>query len=466
MTDAPRTGVPAGADERHPHAEERLGPYEPFDDPVGPHADDLRYALTHDSVELAWHNPSYLFMLVAQFVSLIGTHMSTLALPWFVLTSPGGTPGRMVGVLLATAIPYAAFGLFAGAFVDRFDTKRFMVWLDLARGGITALIPALHLLGVLQYWEILAVAALSSTLSTPYQGARMAIVPDLVGERERDLTLANTALQLSMQLTTVFGPVFAGLLIPAIGNVNVLFVDAATYLVAAALLALGVRKRVKVRLHEAHHILEEVRTGVAFIWNTRLIRIGIIVGTLATLGFAMMVTAALPVFVREVLHEDSDALGWLLGTWGAGASIGMVFYGSIGERWPFPRGLTIASFMTLMVVPLWVPPATAAFTPSLVAFGVSGLFGAPVGIIVNTLLQTGTPPNLRGRVFSAFQALMLVATPVGLAIAGPVLSRWGVMPLMWGTAALFTVTAATLWASRDIRHLEASMADAMETPAT
>lgn len=438
----------------HPVADEnRLGHIELVDDPDGPHTDDLHLALTHGSRDLAWHNPSYVMLLAGQFVSLVGTHMGTLALPWFVLVTTGSKL-RMTGVLLATTIPYAAFGLLAGALVDRFRTRPLMVWLDVARAAVTALVPLLALTGSLEYWHIIVSAAVSSTLATPYQGARMAIIPELVGEREEDLTLGNTALQLSMQMSTVFGPVLAGLLIGVVGNTNVLFFDAATYLAAAAIIQLGVRRwRPVPVVPSEHHWLRDVADGVRFIWHTRLIRIGIVVGMFITLGFAMMISAALPVFVNEVLGGDARRLGWLLSTWGLGATAGMVVYGGVAACWPWRRGPSVIVFLGLMALPLWVPPATRAFVPSLVAFGISGLFGAPIGIIVHTLLQTGTPVSLRGRVFSAFQALMLVASPLGLAVAGPALHLWGPVPLMFAVAALFTLTALGVAATREIRAL-------------
>lgn len=450
MTDGKERGTGSpDLDERL--REERVAPYEPLDDPAAPHETHLADAWSSESRGMAWHNPSYLVMLVGQFISLTGTHMSTLALPWFVLLTSG--KASMMGVLLATAIPYAAFALVAGALVDKFNTKRLMIVLDVARGLITVLIPVLAMMDRLEYWHILVVAALSSTLATPYQGARLAIVPDLVGESERNLTVANTALQLSMQLTSIFGPVLAGILIVWIGKVNVLFVDAATYFIAAALFAFGVRYRPAVHVHEEHHWVEEVRSGISFIWHNNLIRIGIIVGMFTTMGLAMMISAALPVFVVDVLKRDSSLLGYLLGTWGAGASVGMIVYGSMADRWPFRRGPSINAFMTLMALPLFIPPATGSFALSLVAFGLSGLFGGPIGIIVNTIMQTDTPAHLRGRVFSAFQALILIATPVGLLIAAPVLTLYGALPIMWATAVLFSVIAAAMWFSKGIRDL-------------
>lgn len=400
-----------------------------------------------------WRNRSLLSLLIGQFVSLCGIQMTSVALPWFVLTSTH-SPQKMTIVLLAQAIPFALFGLPAGAIVDRVDMKRLMVGLDLGRALTIGAIPLLAALakGDTLFWGIVALNALNATLATPYLSARSSIIPALVGEDVRDLTTANTALQFSLQVTMIIGPMIAGVLIGVLGAANVVIVDAVTYVFAATLIGLGVKYRRALAPPAAGHIFAEMREGLAFVWNHRLIRVATFLGVVFMLGLAMLVDAALPVFVKQTLRSGPSTLGWLLGVWGAGATVGMVAYGFAARRWKLRRGTSLLASTSALSLAVWVPPLARALPASLVGLGAAGLADGPTSIMVTTMLQSEAPEEMRGRVFSAFHAAVMAAGPVGLFIAGAVMEHSGPLPIMFAVAAMFTVATAIAWLSPAARN--------------
>ena len=390
---------------------------------------------------------AYVTLLAAEFISLLGSQFSVVALPWFVLSTTG-SPGKMTFVLLAQTLPLAIFGLPAGALVDRFDKKRLMVTLDLARGLLTVLIPLLASMGRLEFWMIVAVSFVSGTLVTPYMSARMALIPQLVGREEHALTQANTWLQLSMQITTILGPATAGVLIAAIGNLNVLYVDAATFVIAGLLLALGLRKIApRATTRSERTWLEELREGLGFIRRHELILTIIVIGMFINLGFVVLFSATLPVFVKNVLGGEARQLGLLLSVEGVGSVIGMLIYSLLSKVWPLSPGHTIRAFLIGMVAPLWLLPLFPTLPAGLLALGMSSIFTAPIVVIIQTTLQTATPPKLQGRVFAAFNALWLLVAPLGLTIAGPLLERWGALPVLWLVCLLMTACLIASWLS-------------------
>ena len=400
-----------------------------------------------------WRNRSLLSLLIGQFVSLCGIQMTSVAIPWFVLTSTH-SPQKMTIVLLAQAIPFAVFGLPAGAIVDRVDMKRLMVGLDLGRALTIGAIPVLAAFarGDTLFWGIVALTALNATLATPYLSARSSIIPALVGEDVRDLTTANTAIQFSLQITMIIGPMIAGVLIGVIGATNVVIVDAVTYVFAATLIGLGVKYHRTLAPPAVGHIFAEMREGLAFVWNHPLIRVATFLGIVFMLGLAMLVDAALPVFVKQTLHAGPSALGWLLGVWGAGATVGMVAYGFAARRWRLRRGPALLTATGALSLAVWVPPLARALPASLVGLGAAGLADGPTSIMVTTLLQSEAPEEMRGRVFSAFHAAVMAAGPIGLFVAGAVMERSGPLPIMFGVAALFTVATALAWLSPAARN--------------
>jgi MFS family permease len=237
--------------------------------------------------------------------------MSAVALPWYVLTTTG-SPARMAVVLVAETLPFALFGVPAGALVDRMDLKRVLVGLDVGRAFVIGLIPILAWMDLLQFWMIVVLAFLGGLLTAPYQGARLAVIPAVVGEEESDMASANTLLQSAFYATSIAGPVLAGFLIPLVGNGTVIFLDALSYGVAALLIGLGMSySRVERTTTEEPHLFREMREGIRYALDDAQVRLVMVLGALAGLGFWLILDAALPVFTRDVLSEGPEELGLL-----------------------------------------------------------------------------------------------------------------------------------------------------------
>ncbi len=174
-------------------------------------------------------------LFLANAVSMIGNQITNLAIPWFVLTSGGSAVDvGLVGVFTFVPIVLAAF--FGGAVVDRLGHARTSVISDLLSAGAVALIPVLHMTIGLNLWTLLALVFLGALLDAPGNTARMSLLPDVAGEAGMPLERANSAFQTIQRGSSMVGPVLSGALIGLIGAANVLWVDAVTFLVSAALI--------------------------------------------------------------------------------------------------------------------------------------------------------------------------------------------------------------------------------------
>src|SRR5207253_473361 len=178
-------------------------------------------------------------LLGAEVISSLGTQMTWLALPWFVLRT-AGSPQRMTWVIIAEIVPIAVLGFWGGAIAARLGTRRTMLICDLVRAPLLAAIPVLHELGALSLPLLLALVAASGVFLAPYFGVQRAIVPELVGEEHADVARLTALFQAANRLTIFLGPPAAGVLIGTIGTARILYVDAATYLVSFALVGLFV----------------------------------------------------------------------------------------------------------------------------------------------------------------------------------------------------------------------------------
>lgn len=403
-----------------------------------------------------WRNRSFAVLALAQFISINGRCIAYVALPWFVLSTTGSA-GQMVLVLLAESIPTAIFGLPSGALVDRLNLKRLMVFLDFAAAGFTLVVPVMAYFGQLQFWMILVTSALGGISIVPYLGARMALIPALVGEDEQTLTKANSVMQFTIQASIILGPMLGGLLIGVMGNTNVLFLDSASVFICGLMLAFGVVFRPKDKqTKQDEGWLDELKAGLGFIRHNQLIRTAIFMGWMLNFGLSMLVDAAFPVFVKNVLHGSPTDLGLLIGTYGIGATVGTVVYSLVASRIKWGRNVVIGVMLAGMVLPIWIPPLMPFYVPTFVAMCVSAFFDGPLGVVIQTIMQTDTPPEIRGRVFSAFTALNWMGMPVGLMVAGPLLQLYGSLVVMWVVAAILTVATVGMLLSPAMRRPQVS----------
>jgi MFS family permease len=172
---------------------------------------------------------------LGQTISNLGSSFTMFALPLLVFNLTG-SPINLGITTAAEFVPYLLFGLVIGAWVDRVDRRRLMIATDLARAAVIATIPLLDAFDALTVGWIYAVAFASATLTIAFDAAEFAAIPSLVPSSD-DLVAANGRVHASYSAAQVAGPLLAGLLITVAPVQQVLWVDAASFLVSAGALA-------------------------------------------------------------------------------------------------------------------------------------------------------------------------------------------------------------------------------------
>jgi MFS family permease len=181
-------------------------------------------------------------LITAEVISTFGSQMTFLALPWFVLVTTGSTT-RMGVVFAVELAPVALLGIPSGTVVTRLGARRSMLVADFARAPVIAAIPALHTVGALSFPLLLVLVGLVGSLNAPYFGAQRVVLPEIVGENEQSVAQANAFIEGGSRVASLLGPPTAGLLIVAFGVTNVVYIDAATYVVSFVLVKLLVPHR-------------------------------------------------------------------------------------------------------------------------------------------------------------------------------------------------------------------------------
>ena len=318
-----------------------------------------------------------------------------------------------------------------------------MLVADFARAPIMASIPLLHAADMLSFPLLLGLVALLGSFMPPYFAAQRIVLPELVGEDERTISQGSSLIEGGMAFSALFGPALAGLLIPLIGAPNVLYVDAATFLVSFLLVLTLVPKRKPLRAPAQRGLL----AGLRFVTRDGLI--GPLTATVAGFGFVVTALSASLAFFAYDHFESSRIAGLFFAALGAGTLVGTVCAVFVVRR---VAPLKLAAFGILaFAVPLWVLPLTDSALLVMVALFTATLFTPLVNGPIMGVLTARTPEALRPKVMTAIISLHTVVAPLGFLAAGQVLERWGVDPVFFGVAAGVTLLSV-VFATIALRH--------------
>ena len=396
--------------------------------------------------------PAYA-LVAGSTISLVGNQLTALAVPWFVLQTTGSA-GRTGLVAFASLLPTVLGLVFGGALADRVGYRRISVLADLASAGTVAAIPLLYHTVGLPFGLLLALVFFGSLFDAPGGTARNALIPDTAALARLPLERVNGVFQGVQTLAGVIGPLLAGALIGIVGVSDVLWLDAASFLVSAAAVAVFV-PQLRPASQRADvpraRFLEDVGEGWRFLFGDPLLRsiatLAIAINFLASPLFAVL----LPVMALREYGSAGD-LGLALAGVAGGGVVGALLYGVFGARMPRRRvligGFAFASLP--LIVLAWAPPLWV----TAVALAACGLGLGPLNPLVMTVLQERVPTELRARVIGAVTATAMVAAPAGVLIAGG-LAEWFDVQVLIGAVAvgLFLMTIPILL-SRPLRDLD------------
>ena len=275
-------------------------------------------------------------------------------------------------------------------------------------------------------------------LSAPYFTASRVILPELLGEDEGTMSQASALFQGATRITLLLGPVTAGVLIGVIGAPAVLVVDAATYVVAMALVAFFVPATKPMAEQEEDR---GIMAGLRWVARDPLIRawrLCFIVGDAAW----QAIFVALPVLVVARYDSDPRIVGALFAAFGVGAVLGNVAAYRLVRN---VDGLRLIATVALgQALPLWLLAFDLPATAAVGALFASGVANGLINPSLHAIMTLRIPAALRPSVLTGLMTLHSLAMPIGLLGAGPLLDAYGVGPVFMGTAAIQTVAMAGL----------------------
>jgi MFS family permease len=388
-------------------------------------------------------------LFAANAVSLTGNVAALVAIPWFVLqTTESATKTGVTA--FAGLLPVVLSGLFGGALVDRLGYRRTSVIADVASALAVGAIPLLHSTIGLEFWQLVVLVFLGGLLDAPGGTARTALLPDVAARAGWSFERATGATAVVERASRLAGAPLAGVLIAITGPANVLWIDAASFLVSAALVALGVPRPTAVRDRVGTSYARELRDGYTFLRRDRTLGLLVLVVSM-TNAFDAVAMIALPVLAHDV-YESALSLGLMTAAGGAGSVIGALVFAAFGHRLS-RRDLFTWGFIVVTVS----FPVAALFPPLgvlLAAKIVSGIAAGPLNPVIDTVFLERVPPAMRGRVFGVTQATAWVAIPLGVLVAGAIIETIGLRATLLASGGGYLAITVAARFSASLRDLD------------
>jgi len=355
---------------------------------------------------------NYRLFFTGQSISLIGTWMQRIAMPWLVYHMTGSA--LLLGVVgFAGQIPSFLLSPVAGVLTDRWSRYRVLLVtqiLSLVQAGVLAW---LSLSGGIKIWEIIVLSVILGCINAFDVPSRQSFVIDMV-EKKEDLGNAIALNSLMFNGARLIGPSIAGIMLASTSEGICFLLNAISYIfVIISLLMMRLNPKTVQRKEE--RILLELRKGFRYAFGFAPIKHLLILLSISSL-MGMSYSVLMPVFAKEILHGGSHTYGFLMGAAGFGALMGALF---------------LASRKSVLKLGRIVPASTIVFGAGLLALSFSRIF--PLSLILmifiglgmmmqtaasNTILQTITDDDKRGRVMSFYSMAIMGTAPFGSLIAG------------------------------------------------
>jgi MFS family permease len=392
--------------------------------------------------------------LLSYVLSLLGNSIAAIALPLIILQTTGSVLGAGT-VAAATAVPAVLAGLLMGVVIDRFNRLTSSVATDAVSALSIAALPLVALATDLTVGWFVLFGVIGSVGDIPGMTAREALLPAIVRESgmsaERLIGLRESLGAIAL----VLGPAIAGTLIGVLEGTTVLWVTAATSLVAA-LLTLFLPRRVGAITPEA---LSSTPRGLGWIqlregWETLfrspfLVAVTVI-GTMLGVVLASLQGLVLPVYFSTT--NQGALLGFVLSALAAGLLLGSAIYAIVARKTGRRVWLVLGLVGTAagLVVIATLASAVTIFVGAFIVGAASGMFSSVIGVA--TLERI--PESLRGRVIGTQNAIATAAPALGITGAAVLTESFGITVAAIVLASVWVATAVVSLCVRSLRTAE------------
>jgi MFS family permease len=345
--------------------------------------------------------------------------MQRIAMPWLVYHMTGSE--LLLGVVsFAGQIPTFLLAPLAGVVTDHSNKYRVLLVTQFISMIQAFILAWLTLTGNIQIWQIIALSIGLGCVNAFDVPSRHSFVIDMVGKKE-DLGNAIALNSLMFNGARVLGPSIAGILLAATNEGVCFLINAISYLFVIASLVM-MKLNIENGKRKGAGILSELKEGFDYAFGFSPIRHLLVLLSVVSLT-GMSYTVLMPVFAKEILHGGSSTFGFLMGASGIGALIGAVY---LASRTTILRlGRIVPASCILLGAGLLLMALSKYFLISLLLMIFIGAGVMLTAAATNTILQTITEDDKRGRIMSFYTMAVMGTAPFGSLMAGAMAKAFG-----------------------------------------
>ncbi|WP_294181926.1 MFS transporter [uncultured Schumannella sp.] len=370
-----------------------------------------------------WKRNVALF-LTGQTISLFGSLVVQFAVMWYVTFE---TRSGLAVALYAIAAfaPQGVIAIFGGVLADRIN-RRVLVMISDATIALTTLALALLMLsGVTELWIILLAVAVRSVGAGVQTPAVSAMIPQVTPPEH--LMRVNGIFHTMQSSMTLLAPVAAGVVFGVFGIVPVFFIDVVSAAIGILLLSLVAVPTLQAIAEKTTTYRADLIEGARYVATHRVVR-----WLLTVFAIIFLLTIA-PSYVTPLMVARSfGSEVWMVTVLEAAFSIGMMLGGVVVSTL-LARSSRIALIL-FSTFGFGLTTIALGFSTDLIGFYalifLFGLLVPPLTAPFMTLMQESVRPEMHGRVFSYVSIVMALATPIGMAVFGPLADVWRVETLL------------------------------------
>ena len=340
----------------------------------------------------------------AQALSLIGDQLARVAVAILVFQRTR-SPGLSAVAYAVTFLPWLVGGPLLAALADRFPRRRVMICTDLARAGLLSLMA----LPRIPIAALLALIFIAELFEPPFAAARAALLPDILPDDR--YVLASAITNITREVAQLLGFALGGALVLLLHAPGALLLDAATFLLSALILVLGLRPRPAAHRRAASLGGPDLAGGVRLVFGSSRLRA---LAGLAWLCTFYVAPEGLAAPLAATTHAGPLAVGLLMAANPAGTIAGSVL---ISRLEPARRLHWMTPLAVLSMAPLVMVAVHPSLPVLLALLALSGL-GSAYNLPANAAFVAAVPAQLRGRAFGVVQSGMYVGQGLALVVAG------------------------------------------------
>ncbi|WP_338552271.1 MFS transporter [Paenibacillus sp. KS-LC4] len=392
-------------------------------------------------MQLKWQK-TFAIIFSGQIFSILTSSMVQFSVIWH-LTQTTGSASVLMIAGLAGFLPQAILGPFIGVWLDRWNRKLTMIIADSAIAFFSLILGLYFFIGEPSLAFVYVILMVRSAASAFHAPAFQAAIPLMAPEDQ--LTRVAGWQQMVYSFSSVIGPALGIAIYSATSLGTLLFLDVAGALIANVMLLFVKIYQPKPEITQAPSFFKEFKLGWAAFIKVK----PIVVITVATAIFSivfMPLATLFPFMTLSHFGRGGYSASLVEAMFGIGMIAGSVLLSVVASKW---KDITYMS-LSLGMIGLTCVVSGVISKEAFVLFVIVSFFMGAAAPFFNgpymAMIQRAFEPSMLGRVISLVTSVMMLSSPIGLALAGPIVDKYGVQIWFFWSGIVIILSSMVIFA--------------------